>query len=196
LKELGRTLEGEALERAFQRFKVLADKKKRITDADLEALATSEVGAGPELFTLEAIQVTAGMRMPTATVKLKAPDGERPVAVAMGTGPVDATFRAIDQLVEAPAELQEYSINAVTEGIDALGEASVRVLARTEGVPRIKAQFGSAHLPIFHGQAADTDVIVASAKAYLSALNRLLAALGLVKQNDALGENRSPEKTG
>ena len=62
----------------------------------------------------------------------------------IGTGPVDATFRAIDQLVEAPAELQEYSINAVTEGIDALGEASVRVLAKSEGT-RIKAQFGSTH---------------------------------------------------
>jgi len=180
LKELGRTVEGEALERAFKRFKVLADKKKRITDADLEALATSEVGAGPELFGLEAIQVIAGMGMPTATVKLRCPDGETRVSVAIGTGPVDATFRAIDQLVEAPAELQEYSINAVTEGIDALGEASVRVRAKSEST-RIKAQFSGTHLPIFHGQAADTDVIVASAKAYLSALNRLMASLGVVK---------------
>ncbi len=184
LKELGRTLNGEALDRAFQRFKVLADKKKRITDADLEALATSEVGAGPELFALEAIQVTAGMGMPTATVKLRCPDGECRVAAAIGTGPIDATFRAIDTLVEAPAELQEYSINAVTEGIDALGEAAVRVLCKTEGT-RIKAQFSGAHLPIFHGQAADTDIIVASAKAYLSALNRLLSTLGLVKPAQA-----------
>lgn len=183
LKELGRTVEGEALDRAFARFKILADKKKRITDADLEALATSEVGSGPELFGLEAIQVIAGMGMPTATVKLRCPDGETRVSVAIGTGPVDATFRAIDQLVQAPAELQEYSINAVTEGIDALGEASVRVLAKLEGT-RIKAQFGSTHLPIFHGQAADTDVIVASAKAYLSALNRLMASLGLAKQGE------------
>ncbi len=190
LKELGRTLEGDALDRAFKRFKVLADKKKRITDADLEALATSEVGAGPELFSLEAIQVSAGMGMPTATVKLTGPDGEPRVAVAMGTGPVDATFRAIDQLVQAPAELQEYSINAVTEGIDALGEASVRVLAKTEGM-RIKAQFGGAHLPIFHGQAADTDIIVASAKAYLSALNRLMSSLGLAKHPDLPEQNAS-----
>ncbi len=187
LTELGRTLEGDALDRAFSRFKVLADKKKRITDADLEALATSEVGAGPELFKLEAIQVTAGMGMPTATVRLTCPDGESRVAVSMGTGPVDASFRAIDELTKAPAELVEYSINAVTEGIDALGEASVRILAKTED-KRVSAQ--AQHLPMFHGQAADTDVIVASAKAYLSALNRLMSSLGLHKSSEARAEHK------
>jgi 2-isopropylmalate synthase len=187
LTELGRTLDGDALDRAFARFKVLADKKKRITDADLEALATSEVGAGPELFKLEAIQVSAGMGMPTATVRLTCPDGESRVACCIGTGPVDASFRAIDQLTEAPAELVEYSINAVTEGIDALGEASVRILARTEDT-RVRAQ--APHLPMFHGQAADTDVIVASAKAYLSALNRLMSSLGLYREQGARADQK------
>src|SRR5687767_2143649 len=126
LRELGHALEGEALEAAFLRFKVLADKKKRITDADLEALAASEVGRAREYFSLEAVQVTCGSNgMPTATVKLKDPSGENIVNAAVGTGPVHAVFTAIDEIVKAPSELIEYSINAVTEGIDALGHASV-----------------------------------------------------------------------
>ena len=84
-----------------------------------------------------------------------------------------AIFNAIDDLVQAPAELLEYSINAVTEGIDALGEASVRIRMKSDAL-RENAQVG-ARSAIFHGHAADTDVLVASSKAYLSALNRLLA---------------------
>lgn len=174
--ELGQPLEGKAFERAFSRFKVLADKKKRITDADLLAIAASEIGRGPELFTLEAVQVACGTSgMPTATVRLKGPDGESRVHAAVGTGPVHAAFTAIDQLVQAPAELVEYTINAVTEGIDALGEASVRIRS-TADEGRINPQH-AAHTPVFHGHAADTDVIVASTKAYLSALNRLLSTM-------------------
>jgi 2-isopropylmalate synthase len=109
------------------------------------------------------------------------------VAACIGTGPVDASFRAIDELTHAPAELVEYSINAVTEGIDALGEASVRILAKTED-KRVKAQ--AHHMPVFHGQAADTDVIVASAKAYLSALNRLMSSFGLHKERVASVEEK------
>jgi len=178
LKELGHALEGEALEAAFQRFKVLADKKKRITDADLEALAASEVSRGIEYFALDAVQVTCGSGMPTATVRLRCPNGELRVQAAVGTGPVHAAFTAVDEIVNAPSELVEYTINAVTEGIDALGHASVRVraLGGTEG--RLNAQHGSGGAAILHGQAADSDVIVASTKAYLGALNRLLATLG------------------
>lgn len=176
LRELGHPLSDEALNNAFERFKVLADKKKRITDADLIALAASEESAGPELFKLEAVHVSAGAGMPTASVKLRCPDGESRTTAAIGTGPVHAVFTAIDNLVQAPAELLEYSINAVTEGIDALGEASVRVRARGEAL-RENPQLGSVLSSIFHGHAADTDVIVASTKAYLVALNRLLATL-------------------
>jgi 2-isopropylmalate synthase len=178
LRELGMGLEGEALETAFTRFKVLADKKKRITDADLEALAASEIGRGREYFTLDAVQVTSGSSgMPTATVRLRDPNGELQTRAAVGTGPVHAVFCAIDEMVNAPSELLEYSINAVTEGIDALGHASVRVRAASlDG--RVNPQHGPSASPIFHGHAADTDVLVASTKAYLSALNRLLATLG------------------
>jgi 2-isopropylmalate synthase len=178
LRELGMGLEGEALETAFNRFKVLADRKKRITDADLEALAASEIGRGREYFTLDAVQVTSGSSgMPTATVRLHGPGGEVHTRAAVGTGPVHAVFRAIDEIVCAPSELLEYSINAVTEGIDALGHASVRVRAAGPD-NRVNPQHGPASSPIFHGHAADTDVLVASTKAYLSALNRLLATLG------------------
>ncbi|HTA90164.1 MAG TPA: 2-isopropylmalate synthase [Polyangiaceae bacterium] len=179
LKELGHALDGEALEAAFQRFKVLADKKKRITDADLEALAASEVGRGVEYYALDAVQVVCGSSgMPTATVRLRCPDGELRTQAAVGTGPVHAVFTAIDEIVKAPSELVEYTINAVTEGIDALGHASVRVRAVGSSDNRLNAQHGSGGAAILHGQAADSDVLVASTKAYLGALNRLLVTLG------------------
>jgi 2-isopropylmalate synthase len=178
LAELGRPLDGDGLDAAFARFKVLADKKKRITDADILALAASEQGRGPELFTLLGVHVMCGTGgVPTATVKLKGPDGVERTRAAVGTGPVDAAFKAIDELVDAPSELLEYNVNSVTEGIDALGECSVRILA-TGGDRRLNPQHGSGHSPIFHGHGADTDIIVASAKAYLAALNRLAATFG------------------
>jgi 2-isopropylmalate synthase len=175
LRELGFVLTDEALETAFSRFKHLADKKKNITDADLEALASDEQGRGQELYSLDAVQVTCGSTgLPTASVRLRKPDGSLVTSAAIGTGPVHAVFTAIDQLVQAPAELMEYSINAVTEGIDALGEASVRVKRTTRDNQRVNPQY-TANVSVFHGHAADTDVLVASTKAYLAALNRLLA---------------------
>jgi len=193
LRELGHPLEGEALDAAFSRFKTLADKKKRITDADLEALAASEVGRGKEYFTLDAVQVTAGSSgMPTATVRLRAPNGELLTHAAVGTGPVHAVFKAIDELVKAPSELLEYTINAVTEGIDALGHASVRVRAGSED-GRVNPQHGSGQAPILHGHAADTDVIVASTKAYLYAMNRVLAATNALEKP---AEKSRPDQSG
>ncbi|HEV8248075.1 MAG TPA: alpha-isopropylmalate synthase regulatory domain-containing protein, partial [Polyangiaceae bacterium] len=195
LRELGHPLDGEALEAAFNRFKLLADKKKLITDADLEALAASETGKGKEYFTLDAVQVMAGSGgMPTATVRLRGPDGALHVRAAVGTGPVHATFKAIDEVVNAPAELLEYAINNVTEGIDALGHASVRVRAgNNDG--RVNPQHGSGQAPILHGHAADTDVIVASAKAYLNAMNRVLAVTNAYDAKSA-PRHEPPKKSG
>jgi 2-isopropylmalate synthase len=154
---------------------MLADKKKRITDADIVALAASEIGKGREYYSLDAVQVTCGTNgMPTATVRLLCPDGELRTRAAVGTGPVHAVFRAVDDIVQAPAELLEYAINNVTEGIDALGHASVRVRGGVED-GRLNPQRGLSDKPILHGHAADTDVIVASTKAYLAAMNRVLA---------------------
>ncbi len=193
LRDLGHPLEAEALDAAFSRFKTLADKKKRITDADLIALAASEIGRGREYYQLDAVQVTCGSNgMPTATVRLVCPDGEVRTRAAVGTGPVHAVFRAIDDIVQAPAELLEYAINNVTEGIDALGHASVRVRGGSDG--RVNPQHGGGQAPILHGHAADTDVIVASTKAYLAAMNRVLATLAPERTSSPAASPEPPQK--
>ncbi len=164
LTELGYQLSDPDLNQAFQRFKELADKKKVVTDADLAALIADEFYQPLEIFALEDIQVTCGRHgMPTATVRLRGPDGQNTVRAAVGTGPVDAAYKAIDAIVQAPNTLVEYSVHAVTEGIDALGEVTVRLQSH-EAEPRTLG-----------GHGADTDIIVASAKAYLAALNKLVA---------------------
>jgi 2-isopropylmalate synthase len=164
LGELGYQLNEADLNQAFQRFKELADKKKVVADADLAALIADEFYQPPEIFALEDIQVTCGRHgMPTATVCLRGPEGKNIVHAAVGTGPVDATYKAIDAIVQAENTLLEFSIHAVTEGIDALGEVSVRLQSH-ETEPRTLG-----------GHGADVDIIVASAKAYLAALNKLVA---------------------
>jgi 2-isopropylmalate synthase len=180
LGELGHELSDEELDRAFERFKELADKKKAITDADLEALVADQIYQPREIFALDGLQVACGtMGMPTATVRLRCPDGAQQVQAAVGTGPVDATYKAIDEIVRAPNTLQEFSIRAITEGIDAIGEVTVRLEAREGGESKqVFAQNGRTRNRTYGGHGADTDIIVASAKAYLSALNKLLVATG------------------
>ncbi|MGQ0602275.1 MAG: 2-isopropylmalate synthase [Anaerolineales bacterium] len=178
LQELGYALDDADLDKAFERFKALADKKKTITDADLEALVSDEIQQRNEFYTLDGMQLACGtMGMPTATVRLKGPDGRTHTVAAIGTGPVDAVYKAIDQIVQQPATLLEFVIHAVTEGIDAIGEVTVRIqsdeVSQTEN-----AQTGATRARTFGGYGADTDIIVASAKAYLAALNKLLVALG------------------
>ena len=175
LNELGYELGDDDLARAFRRFKSLADKKKVITDADLEALVADELYQPPEVFALEGLQVVCGtMGMPTATVRLSGPEDTRYVRAAIGTGPVDAAYKAVDEIVGASNVLLEFSVNAVTEGIDAQGEVAVRI--RGEDAPdALNAQHETSRPRTYGGYGADTDIIVASVKAYLSALNKLLA---------------------
>ncbi len=162
LTELGYALEGEALLKAFNEFKKLADRKKAVHDADLIALASDERATVPELWALENLQVVCGTTsVPTATVRLRDPAGKIHNYAASGTGPVDAAYKAIDAIVKLPVTLLEFGINGVTEGIDALAEASVRV--------RHEDQRSS------HGHGADTDIVVASAKAYIASLNQVLS---------------------
>jgi 2-isopropylmalate synthase len=164
LEELGFDLSDDELRRAFGRFKDLADKKKSVTDADLEALVADELFHAQDVFRLLDLQVSCGRpEMPTATVKLAGPGGDEPVAAAVGDGPVDAVFRAIDQIVPVQTRLEAYDVHSVGAGIDALGEVTVRV-AVEDGDEQILSGYG-----------ADTDIIVASAKAYLAGLNRILA---------------------
>lgn len=176
LQELGYELDKDQLNAVFERFKVLADAKKNVTDADLEALMTDELHRPVEYFKLEEIQVTCGtMGMPTATAKMTNPDGETVIHAAVGTGPVDACYRAVDAIVQSPNTLIEYSVHSVTAGIDALGEVTVRIAD-----PNTGRSFG--------GYGADDDIIVASVKAYLAALNRMVAGLGLGTQVKPEGE--------
>ena len=177
LVELGYPVSGDGLDKAFARFKKLADKKKLITDADLLALISDELYQPKEFWRLEKLQVGCGTGMPTATVRLTGPDGTISTAAEVGTGPVDAVYKAIQSLVHVPVTLLEYTVQSVTEGIDALGEVSVRVAPHEDDTPndRINPQHEHSRARVFHGHGAHTDVIVASAKAYLAAINRILA---------------------
>lgn len=186
LAELGYPLEGDGLEKAFARFKALADKKKRITDADLVALVSDELYRAPEHLRLDGLQVACGsMGLPTATLRLKGGEGQEETLytrACVGTGPVDAVFKAIDQVAAETGlhpdgvELLEYTVTSVTEGIDALGEVSVRVRSKGADDDLLNPQREDTQQRAYHGHGTDTDIIVASAKAYLSALNRLVAA--------------------
>jgi 2-isopropylmalate synthase len=163
LKELGFDLTEQELNKAFVRFKELADKKKEVTDWDLEAIVNDEIQQAPELFRVELVQVSCGNNAcPTATVTLRTPTGEELTDAATGTGPVDAVYKAINRVVNVPNQLIEFSVQSVTAGIDAIGEVTIRLRYNER---------------IFSGHSANTDIIVASAQAYVNALNRLYAAL-------------------
>jgi 2-isopropylmalate synthase len=163
LKELGFELSENDLNKAFVRFKEVADKKKEISDWDLEAIVNDEIQQAPDLFKVELVQVSCGSNaQPTATVTLRTPDGEELTDAAIGTGPVDAVYKAINRVVNVQNELIEFSVQSVTGGIDALGEVTIRLRHESR---------------VFSGHAANTDIIVASAQAYVNALNRLVSAL-------------------
>jgi len=177
LASLGYALKETELDQIFNRFKNLADRKKMITDADLEALISDELYQPRELFLLDGLQVACGtMGMPTATVRLRDPEGAMHIHACVGTGPVDAAFKAVDAIVHCPNMLQEFVVHAVTAGIDALGEVTVRI--QDEEHTSLMAQSESDQPRTYGGYGADTDIVVASVKAYLSAVNKLLVASG------------------
>ena len=177
LVSLGYSLAEEEIDVIFGRFKMLADKKKMITDADLEALISDELYKPRELYMLDGLQVTCGtMGMPTATIRLRDHENGVHVHASVGTGPVDATYKAIDAIVGHSNTLQEFVVHAVTEGIDALGEVTLRV--HDETMKSFDAQAENDQPRTYGGYGADSDIVVASAKAYLSALNKLLVASG------------------
>jgi 2-isopropylmalate synthase len=176
LAEMGHSLDEVELDKAFTRFKQLADRKKTVTDADLEAIIADEFYRPRDVYFMEGLQVACGtMGMPTASVRLRAPDGKVYTQAATGTGPVDATYKAIDGIVNVPNTLLEFNIHAITEGIDALGEVTVRIQARN-GQQTMDAQKEVEFARVYGGHGADTDIIVASAKAYVNALNKLIIA--------------------
>jgi 2-isopropylmalate synthase len=164
LAQLGYQLDDEDLKRAFVRFKELADRKREVTDRDLEAIVADERAGAAETVHLEHLQVSCGTNLrPTATVRLLMPGGNSQEAVALGDGPIDATYRAIDALVKVEGDLDEFAVQAITAGMDAVGEVTVRF--RHQGM-------------LSTGHGADTDILVAAAKAYVQALNRALVSQG------------------
>jgi 2-isopropylmalate synthase len=158
LKELGYKLGEADIDRVFERFKDLADKKKAVVDDDIEALVTDEIFRGKDKYQLVYLGVVTGTEaVPTATVQIDI-DGELHREAEFGVGPIDATFNAITKITKVKAKLLRFSVNSITGGTDAQGEVTVRL--EEDG-------------QVVIGQGADADIIIASAKAYLNALNRM-----------------------
>ena len=183
LAELGYALNDDDLAKAFRRFKKLADKKKTVTDADLEALVADEIYHAEELYKLEGLQVACGtMGMPTATVRLRTPEDTVVVRAAVGTGPVDAAYRAIRDVIGVDVTLLEFTVQSVTKGIDALGEVLVRVAAGECGTASsLNPQHETNVARTYLGHGTHTDIVVAGAKAYLNALNKVVAADAILR---------------
>ena len=162
MQKLGHTFEnGDDFEKVYERFLRVADSKKVVYDEDLEAIVSDEVTTVPQTYELEQVQVTCGdQNIPTATVKLRHENRAVLLDADTGNGPVDAVYRAINRIVQVPNDLIEYTVQSVTQGIDAMADVTIRLKAEDT---------------IYTGHAAHTDIVVASAKAYLQALNKQIA---------------------
>jgi 2-isopropylmalate synthase len=167
LAKLGFKLKEAELEQAYNRFKELADKKKVVYDDDLIAIMQEQVDETPAVFELDYLHVSTGTgSVPTATVRLKK-SGKVSQDASCGDGPVDATFKTIDRITGIPGVLEDFSLQAVTKGEDAVGEVSIRVKFKDEPVS---------------AKGSSTDIVEASAKAYLNALNRYVFMLRVGKE--------------
>jgi len=185
LEARGYRFTDEELTRVFSRFKEVADRKKVLDDRDIEAIALGETGRAPALYTLARADVTSGTHtVATATVHLRGPDGVVRTAEAAGSGPVDAVFQAVDAIVGKPGVLVEFSVDAVTDGNNAVGGVAVRV--REPGTPGDGGASRAGRARAFHGYGASTDIIVAAAEAYVAALNRLFGTRQQAPGADAL----------
>jgi len=158
LKELGLDLAPEEVERAFEKFKRLADQKKDIYDEDIETLVSEEIAKAPEIYSLASLGIKTGPRQrPTADIKMKV-KGRTVKRKEQGDGPVDAAYKAIAKLTRTKSRLLKFEVKSITGGTDALGEVTVSLEEDGRAV---------------RGHGADTDIIVAAAKAYINALNKL-----------------------
>ena len=169
LKELGWTLSKEELEQVYSRFLAVADKKNEVFDEDLAAIVGDEFRTIEHTFELQYLHVACGTgTLPTASVKMKAKDGVK-LAAACGDGPVDAAYEAIRQATEMHPKLENYSIKSITSGTEALGEATVKILDDENRR--------------WTGRGVSTDIIEASAKAYVDAINRMVAMNEIEEEN-------------
>jgi len=182
LRELGYMFDNpEQFNAIFERFKQVAERRKGgFDDDELEALVSDTSGFVNELWTLKGCQVTSGMGgiVPTATVKMLGPDGIERFCSMTGTGPVDAVYKAIDLLMGVSVNLETYSLNSVSEGIEALATTKVVITPSPVGhhtSASTHAQTGITKNKRFSGTGSDTDVVISSGRAYVSALNKLLS---------------------
>ena len=168
LGELGYTFGEEEFERVYQSFLEVADRKKEVYDEDLESIVCQYRRDVSAIYTLDAVQVSCGSGLiPTATVTITDEHGTQTTECAYGTGPVDAAFKAVDKIIAVTNVLNEFSVTAVTKGIDALGEVCVHITNPSGET--------------FIGRGSDNDIVVSSTKAYVNALNRLLASERVTK---------------
>jgi len=173
---LGYHLNEEQLNKVFEGFKVLADKKKEVYDADIEALAEEQIHKGPALWTLEAVTCNAGSgTVPSAAVCLWHQDGTIVREATVGDGPIDAVFKAIEKVTRINVKVRDYQVRSVTVGEDAQGEAYV------------EAEYAGR---LYRGRASSTDIIEASAKAFVHVINRI----ALRRQNQSNGPRISPQE--
>jgi len=179
LTELGFRVEGNALNQAFARFKEIADKKKHVTALDLEAIVSDEVRERAQGYNLSWFDVEASSRRaPHARVAVTHPSGEEGEGEASGDGPVDAIFGAIQKAADTECELRQYTVSAVTEGGDALGE--VTVMLRAAG-------------RLASGQGVSTDILEASARAYVRALSNALEGAAM-REAEAITADAASER--
>jgi 2-isopropylmalate synthase len=175
VKDLGYHLNEEQLNRVFDGFKTLADKKKEVYDADIEALCEEQIHRGPVLWTLEAVTCNAGSgTVPSAAVVLWHSDGTIIREANVGDGPIDAVFKAIEKITRINVDVRDYQVRSVTVGEDAQGEAYV------------EAEYAG---KLYRGRAASTDIIEASAKAFVQVINRI----ALRRSNQAPAERIAPQ---
>jgi 2-isopropylmalate synthase len=173
--ELGYHLSEPQLEMLFDDFKALADKKKEIYDEDLIVLIEKHIDDTPAPWSLVGMHVTAGTNvMPTATVAIRRPDGQIVQDAAIGSGPVDAIFKAVERVTGVAANLKEFSVRGVTQGKDAQGEVTLELEVQTDDRS-------------FRGRAASTDIVEASALAYLNAVNAITTRRERGQEREVVG---------
>jgi len=165
VKELGFEISEESLERAFARFKVIADKKKQVYDRDIEALISKEAIQVPKTYRMDSFVINSGNSITSTAVIKLIKDDKTIEKVSRGEGPIDAAFKAIEKIVGIDMKLEDYRLNSVTEGKDALGDALVKISADGE---------------LFTGRGLSTDVIEASIHAYINAVNKMIYKSGAI----------------
>eukprot|EP00210_Caulerpa_lentillifera_P001480 g1420.t1 len=187
ISDLGFDLNEDQLNDVFKRFKDLADKKKGITDDDILALLGDQVHQPTMVWELIDLQVVCGtMGLSTSTVRMKGPDKITRVATACGSGPVDAAYKAVDGLVRVPLCLTDYDLTSVTEGIEALANTrvSIRPIGEMANMAYVQSSQGRKYQRTFSGNGADTDIVVSSVRAYISALNKLISFASSHQEKD------------